>query len=73
MVKKNLLDPTPVWNFRNEDGYFPTDLRCSQCGDCSEVFIEIVRSGPILRLCKGCLTGYINIIDKTYQAEMTKS
>jgi hypothetical protein len=67
----NLLKEVVVENFRNEDGDFPSNLRCSNCNCSSEVFIEIVKGGPILRLCKGCLTNYIERIDKTYRTEMS--
>jgi len=68
----NMLKSNVLWNFRKTDGEFPTDLRCSNCNCSAEVFIEIFKSSPILRLCKGCLTKYINDIDVTYQKHMSK-
>ena len=71
MNKQNLLNPVVVWNFRTPEGNFPTNLRCSQCNGSSEVFVEIIRGGPLLRLCKGCLTDYIGMVDNAYQQEMS--
>ena len=69
----NLLKEVVVENFRTDTGDFPFDMKCSNCDSSSEVYIEIIRGGPIIRLCKSCLTNFIEKIDKTYRMKMGNS
>ena len=66
------MEAVPVENFRTSDGYFPTTLTCSGCSCATEVFIELIQGGPIVRLCKGCLEEYVGLINKCYQSKMSK-
>jgi len=68
--EKEYLKAVALENFRNENGDFPSENKCSNCNTSSEVYIEIIRGGPIMRLCKGCLSDYIEMIDKCYVNEM---
>ena len=68
----NMLKEVIVENFRNSEGNFPSNEECSRCNGLSEVYVEIIKGGPVIRLCKGCLTDCISKIDKAYVDKMSK-
>ena len=47
-------------NFRTEEGDFPTDIKCS-CDRTTSVYLT---PGYGYKICKGCLSEMIDILDK---------
>lgn len=52
-------------NYRNKDGEYPTYIKCGYCGKSSESYVEIKSNDDALyiRLCKGCLSKFIDDIN----------
>lgn len=56
-----------IENFRDNNGDFPTNMICSDCGKQSEVYAELQsdNGNPIIRLCKTCISKYEQNINTT--------
>ena len=67
------LSMEPFKNWRNEDGTkFKTSAVCSVCNGKSEVYIDFISGGVVMRLCKGCMTDGIRMIDTEIIKEVSK-